>query len=55
MFPNFRINLGKPENPFFDVFDFQGPKRSPNYLKFWGNEFFYGTRLRSEGDATGEP
>jgi hypothetical protein len=48
------INLGKPENLFFNVFDFQGPKRSPNYLKFCGSLFFHGTRLRSEGDAIEE-
>jgi hypothetical protein len=49
------INLGKPENLFFNVFNFQGPKRSPNYLKLCGSQFFHGTRLRSEGDATGDP
>jgi hypothetical protein len=36
-------------------FNFQGPKRSPNYLKLCGHQFFHGTRLRREGSATGEP
>jgi hypothetical protein len=54
MFPNFMGLTWKSQKTFFYVFDFQGPKRSPNYPKFWGNVFFHGTRLRSEGDATGE-
>jgi hypothetical protein len=49
------INLGKPENLFFNVFNFQGPKRSLNYLKLCGSQFFYETRLWSKGSATGEP
>jgi hypothetical protein len=50
----YRINLGKPENLLFNVFNFQGPKRSPNYMKLCGSQFFHGTRLRREGSATGE-
>jgi hypothetical protein len=46
------INLGKPENLLFNVFNFQGPKRSPNYLKLCGSQFFHGTRLWSEESAT---
>jgi hypothetical protein len=48
------INLGKAENLFFHVFNFQGPKRSPNDLKLCGVQFFHGTKLRSEGSTTEE-
>jgi hypothetical protein len=51
----YRINMGKPENLFFNVFNFEGPKRSPNYLKLSGSQFFNGTKLWREGSATGEP
>jgi hypothetical protein len=51
----YRINLGKLENLFFNVFNFEGPKRSPNYLKLYESQFFHGTRLRREGSAIGEP
>jgi hypothetical protein len=54
--PNFiELTWENQKTSFSIFFDFQGPKRSPNYLKFWGNEFFHGTRLMSGGDATGEP
>jgi hypothetical protein len=33
------INLGKPEYLYFNIFNFQGPKRSPNYLKICGSQF----------------
>jgi hypothetical protein len=55
MFPNFiGFTWKKPENLFFYVFNFQGPKWSLNYLKLWGNEFFHRTRLQREGSATEE-
>jgi hypothetical protein len=34
------INLGKPENLLFNVFNVHGPKQSPNYLKLYGSQFF---------------
>jgi hypothetical protein len=41
MFPNFiGLTWEKPENLHFNVFNFQGPKRSPNYLKLCGGQFF---------------
>jgi hypothetical protein len=49
------INLEKSENLYFNVFNFQGPKQSPNYLKLCGSQIFHGTRLWSEGSATGDP
>jgi hypothetical protein len=55
IFPNFiRLTSESQKTLFSRLLTFK-PKQSPNYLKFWGNEFFHGTRLRSEGDATGEP
>jgi hypothetical protein len=35
----YRINLRKPENLLFNVFNFHRPKRSPNYLKLCGGQF----------------
>jgi hypothetical protein len=57
MFPNFIGLTWENKKTSFSMFliNFQGPKRSPNYLKLWGNKFFHIIRLRSEGDATGEP
>jgi hypothetical protein len=39
------INLGKLGNLYFYVFNFQGPKRSPNYVKLCGCQFFHRTRF----------
>jgi hypothetical protein len=56
MFPNFiGLTWENQKNLYFNVFNFQGPKQSPNYLKLYGSQVFHGTRLRSEGSATGEP
>jgi hypothetical protein len=43
------------ETSFSMFFNFQGPKRSPSYLKLCGRQFFHVTRLWREGSATGEP
>ena len=47
-FPHlFGINPAEPENPFFHVFDFQGPKRRPNDLRFYGAQYSEGRRHTS--------
>ena len=54
-FPHlFGINPAEPENPFFHLFDFQGPKRRPNDLIFHGRQFLEGTKRRSEGSEQTE-
>ena len=54
-FPHlFGINPAEPENPFFHVFDFQGPKRRPNDLIFYGRRFLEGTKRMSEGSKQTE-
>jgi hypothetical protein len=56
MFPNFiGLTLENQKTSFSIFFNFQGPKRSPNYLKLCGIQFFHGTRLWREGSATGKP
>ena len=54
-FPHlFGINPAEPENPFFHLFDFQGPKRRPNDLIFHERQFLEGTKRRSEGSEQTE-
>jgi hypothetical protein len=54
----YRINLGKPENLFFNVFNFEGPKQSPNYLKLCGSQFSmeqdFGEKLVQQGSHKGQ-
>ena len=50
----FGINPAEPENPFFHVFDFQGPKRRPNDLRFHGDHFFEERKCTSQGSSKGE-
>jgi hypothetical protein len=55
MFPNFIGLTWESQKTFFLCFlNFQGPKRTPNYLKVWGNQFFHGTKLWRKGSATEE-
>ena len=42
------INPALAENPIFYIFEFQGPKRSPNDLKIYGDHFLEGRRRMSE-------
>ena len=43
-FPHlFGINPALAENPIFYIFEFQGPKRRPNDLIFYGHQFLEGT------------
>ena len=54
-FPHlFGINPALVENPIFDILMFQGPKRRPNDLIFYGIQFLEGTKRRSEGSEQTE-
>ena len=54
-FPHlFGINPAEPENPFFHVFYFQGPKRCPNDLRFYGAQYLEGRNRTSQGSAKKE-
>ena len=48
-FPFFGINPALAENPIFYIFEFQVPKRRPNDLKIYGDQFLEGRRRMSEG------
>ena len=51
-FPHlFGTNPTEPENNFSHVFDFQGPKRGPNDLRFYGPQYLEGRRRTGEGSA----
>ena len=45
----FGINTALAENHIFYILMFQGPKRRPNDLIFYGHQFLEGTKRRSEG------
>ena len=54
-FPHlFGINPALAENPIFYIFMFQGPKRRPNDLIFYGRQFLEGMKRRSEGSEQTE-
>ena len=49
-FPYFSgINPALAENPIFYIFEFQGPKRRPNDMKIYEDQFLEGRRRMSEG------
>ena len=48
------INPAQAENPIFHILMFQGPKRRPNDLIFYGRQFLEGTKRRSEGSEQTE-
>ena len=50
----FGINPALAENPIFYIWMFQGPKRRPNDLIFYGRQFLEGTKCRSEGSEQTE-
>ena len=55
-FPYFSgINPALAENPIFYILIFQGPKRRPNDLIFYGRQFLEGTKRRSEGSEKRRP
>ena len=43
------INPAQAKNPIFYIFEFQGPKRRPNDLKIYGDQFLERRRRMSEG------
>ena len=56
LFPYFSgINPAQAENPIFYILMFQGPKRRPNDLIFYGHPFLEGTKRRSEGAKKWKP
>ena len=48
------INHALAENPIFYILMFQGPKRRPNDLKIYEQQFYKGRRLGSEGSKRTE-
>ena len=55
LFPYFSgINPAQAENPIFYILMFQGPKRRPNDLIIYGDQFLEGTKRGSEGSEQTE-
>jgi hypothetical protein len=55
MFPNFIGLIRENQKTSFSMFLTSRTQTASKLSEILGNEFFHGTRLRSERDATGEP